>query len=186
MNARLGLAERAISEGAIQGKQHAQLMSKKISDAGDELTNLLNELNVIGGEIAGQDRVYKELNDGKGKNNTAAQGRRQPPPRQFSNDEIARIRDARGETNHDMYETVVEGFSVKINRQHLGTLSGLNWLNDEVINFYRELLQERELKAVQEEGRERRVWFTNTFFISKLSEVATTTEMCGGGRSAPR
>ena len=126
------------------------------------------------------------MNDGKGKNNTAAQGRRQPPPRQFSNDEIARIRDARGETNHDMYETVVEGFSVKINRQHLGTLSGLNWLNDEVINFYRELLQERELKAVQEEGRERRVWFTNTFFISKLSEGGYNYRNVRRWASAPR
>ena len=170
LHARLGVAERAIAEGAIRGKQHAQLMSEKISDTSDELTGLLNELNMIEGEIAKQEIVFKEIKDGKGKNNTTAQGRRQPPPRQFSNDEIARIRDARGETNHDMHETVVEGFSVKINRHHLGTLSGLNWLNDEVINFYRELLQERELKAVQEEGRERRVWFTNTFFISKLSE----------------
>ena len=92
LHARLGVAERAIAEGAIRGKQHAQLMSEKISDTSDELTGLLNELNMIEGEIAKQERVYKEIKDGKGKNNTTAQGRRQPPPRQFSNDEIARIR----------------------------------------------------------------------------------------------
>lgn len=42
---------------------------------------------------------------------------------------------------------------------------GLNWLNDEVINFYRELLLQREKASPQ------KIYIHNVFFITKLSKV---------------
>ena len=149
----------------------------------DELAALLKQIEITEAETEQEERAHKEKqdqlkqsssNDGGSSNSQRQRRERVPPPRQFTPEETARIRDARGETNRNMTETVVEGFAVKINRRHLGTLSGLNWLNDEVINFYRELLQERELNAMKLENRPRQVWFTNTFFISKLSENGYT------------
>ncbi|XP_054638860.1 sentrin-specific protease 1 isoform X2 [Dunckerocampus dactyliophorus] len=40
-------------------------------------------------------------------------------------------------------EVFSEGFGLSLTRKDLQTLSGLNWLNDEVINFYMNLLVER-------------------------------------------
>lgn len=73
-----------------------------------------------------------------------------------------------------MEEVLVEGFNVKITRHHLTTLADSQLLGDEVINFYRELLQEREMNAMTQENRTRQVWFTNTFFITKLTENGYT------------
>mgnify|MGYP002878063133 CR=1 FL=1 len=59
-------------------------------------------------------------------------------------------------------EVVVEGFDVKIKKWDLHSTIGLNWLNDEVINFYRELLLERENASPQN------IYIHNTFFMTKL------------------
>ena len=40
-------------------------------------------------------------------------------------------------------EVIVEGVRLQITRRDLATLHGLNWLNDEMINFYLNLLMER-------------------------------------------
>ena len=110
----------------------------------DELAALLKQIEITEAETEQEERAHKEKqdqlkqsssNDGGSSNSQRQRRERVPPPRQFTPEETARIRDARGETNRNMTETVVEGFAVKINRRHLGTLSGLNWLNDEVINF---------------------------------------------------
>lgn len=59
-------------------------------------------------------------------------------------------------------EVVVEGFGVKMKKWDLHSTIGLNWLNDEVINFYRELLLERENASPQN------IYIHNTFFMTKL------------------
>ena len=53
---------------------------------------------------------------------------------------------------------------MNISRSDLATLEGLNWLNDEVINFYMELIKER---SEQNEDLPR-VHVMNTFFLGKL------------------
>ncbi|KAM8862965.1 sentrin-specific protease 1 isoform 1-T1 [Spinachia spinachia] len=62
--------------------------------------------------------------------------------------------------NHDVLS---EGFGLSLTRKDLQTLSNLNWLNDEVINFYMNLLVERSkdpsLPSVNT---------FNTFFYPKL------------------
>ncbi|XP_064460955.1 sentrin-specific protease 1-like [Ornithodoros turicata] len=60
-------------------------------------------------------------------------------------------------------EVLASGFRLTVTRRDMETLAGLNWLNDEVINFYMNLLVER--------GRTDNfpsVYAFNTFFYPKL------------------
>ncbi|XP_047117790.1 sentrin-specific protease 1-like isoform X1 [Schistocerca piceifrons] len=60
-------------------------------------------------------------------------------------------------------EVLVEAFSLKITRHDICTLAGTNWLNDEVINFYMNLLIERGKK-----NKYQPVYAFNTFFYPRL------------------
>lgn len=66
----------------------------------------------------------------------------------------------RGGSSH---EVLSEGFGLSLTRKDLQTLSNLNWLNDEVINFYMNLLVERS-----KDPRWPSVNTFNTFFYPKL------------------
>ncbi|XP_040009491.1 sentrin-specific protease 1 isoform X1 [Xiphias gladius] len=61
------------------------------------------------------------------------------------------------------HEVLSEGFGLSLTRKDLNTLSNLNWLNDEVINFYMNLLVERS-----KDPRLPSVNTFNTFFYPKL------------------
>uniref|UniRef100_A0A3Q3L9X9 SUMO specific peptidase 1 n=1 Tax=Mastacembelus armatus TaxID=205130 RepID=A0A3Q3L9X9_9TELE len=61
------------------------------------------------------------------------------------------------------HEVLSEGFGLSLTRKDLQTLSSLNWLNDEVINFYMNLLVERS-----KEPSLPSVNTFNTFFYPKL------------------
>ncbi|EEC03135.1 sentrin/sumo-specific protease, putative [Ixodes scapularis] len=61
-------------------------------------------------------------------------------------------------------EVLVKGFKLLVTRKDMETLAGLNWLNDEVINFYMNLLMER---GRTEPGLPS-VYAFNTFFYPKL------------------
>lgn len=54
---------------------------------------------------------------------------------------------------------------MNITRRDIQTLAGLNWLNDEIINFYMNLIMERS----KQEGKPK-VYATNTFFYPKLMQ----------------
>ncbi|TRY54301.1 hypothetical protein DNTS_021281 [Danionella cerebrum] len=60
-------------------------------------------------------------------------------------------------------EVLSEGFRLTITRKDLQTLSHLNWLNDEVINFYMNLLVERSKQPDLPSA-----YTFNTFFFPKL------------------
>uniref|UniRef100_A0A1B6D8K8 Ubiquitin-like protease family profile domain-containing protein n=1 Tax=Clastoptera arizonana TaxID=38151 RepID=A0A1B6D8K8_9HEMI len=63
-------------------------------------------------------------------------------------------------------QIIVENFGQRITRSDITTLSGLHWLNDEVINFYMNLLIER--------GKSKNlpnIYAFNTFFYQKLSSA---------------
>lgn len=60
-------------------------------------------------------------------------------------------------------EILVEDFGLRITRKDIHTLSGLNWLNDEVINFYMNLLIARGTT-----DNYPKVYAMNTFFYPKL------------------
>jgi len=62
-------------------------------------------------------------------------------------------------------EVLSSRFSVDVKRSQLECLRPGEWLNDEVINFYFKLLQER----CKRDKAPRRCWFTNSFFWPKLS-----------------
>ncbi|KAL8578614.1 hypothetical protein ACOMHN_007072 [Nucella lapillus] len=61
------------------------------------------------------------------------------------------------------HQVLSEGFRLQLRHVDIATLGGLNWLNDEVINFYMNMLMERG----QQEGFSRTYAF-NTFFYPKL------------------
>lgn len=63
-------------------------------------------------------------------------------------------------------DVVISKFNISITRNDLATLIGDSWLNDEVINFYMNLLMERSEQ--REEQGAPRVYAMNTFFIPKL------------------
>ncbi|XP_072552510.1 sentrin-specific protease 1 isoform X2 [Salminus brasiliensis] len=67
-------------------------------------------------------------------------------------------------------EVLSEGFRLTITRKDLQTLSHLNWLNDEVINFYMNMLVERS-KASHLPS----VYTFNTFFFPKLRSSGYST-----------
>lgn len=70
-------------------------------------------------------------------------------------------------------EVLVDEFRLQVSRKDIETLSGLNWLNDEVVNFYFNLLMERgKLDNFPS------VYSCNTFFYPKL--------MSGGHASLKR
>lgn len=60
-------------------------------------------------------------------------------------------------------DPIVEGFQVTLKRSDLATLSTLNWLNDEIMNFYFHLLVERSRR----EGN-LKIHAFNSFFYPKL------------------
>ncbi|XP_031834010.1 uncharacterized protein LOC116427612 [Nomia melanderi] len=60
-------------------------------------------------------------------------------------------------------EVLVEGFGLRITRKDIHTLADLNWLNDEVINFYMNLLIARSTG-----DKYPKVHAMNTFFYPKL------------------
>ncbi|XP_072937238.1 uncharacterized protein [Epargyreus clarus] len=64
-------------------------------------------------------------------------------------------------------QLLVEKFNLRIHRRDLQTLAGLNWLNDEVINFYMNLLMQRSTERKDLP----RVYATNTFFYPKLMQT---------------
>ncbi|XP_068996649.1 sentrin-specific protease 1 [Embiotoca jacksoni] len=61
------------------------------------------------------------------------------------------------------HEVLSEGFGLSLTRKDLQTLSNLNWLNDEVINFYMNLLVERSKDSSLPSANT-----FNTFFFPKL------------------
>ncbi|XP_047987638.1 sentrin-specific protease-like [Leguminivora glycinivorella] len=63
-------------------------------------------------------------------------------------------------------QLIIEKFNLRIHRRDLQTLSGLNWLNDEVINFYMNLIMQR----CEERKDLPKTYAANTFFYPKLMQ----------------
>jgi len=63
-------------------------------------------------------------------------------------------------------QTLVDAHKIAITRKDLETLRGLNWLNDEIINFYLQMVVERSTKN----DNWPKVYAMNTFFYPKLMQ----------------
>ena len=71
------------------------------------------------------------------------------------NSEIRRAQRSRGEVrqarrglilnerNNYLLQTLVDAHKIRITVKDIDTLSGLNWLNDEIINFYMQMIVAR-------------------------------------------
>ncbi|KAM7350486.1 ulp1 [Cochliomyia hominivorax] len=67
-------------------------------------------------------------------------------------------------------QVLVSKFNLNITRRDIHTLCGHNWLNDEVINFYMNLLTERGEKKRESHGLPT-VYAMNTFFVPRLLQA---------------
>ncbi|KAK7061142.1 SUMO1 sentrin specific peptidase 1 [Halocaridina rubra] len=68
--------------------------------------------------------------------------------------------------NRNPGQVLADKFNIQITRRDIATLAGLNWLNDEVINFYMNLLMERGKNF-----NYLNVYAFNTFFYPKLVKM---------------
>ena len=64
-------------------------------------------------------------------------------------------------------EVLVDAHKIQITVKDLDTLSGLNWLNDEIINFYMQMIVSR---SADSQGGLPATYAFNTFFYSRLME----------------
>lgn len=64
-------------------------------------------------------------------------------------------------------KVLVEKFSMRIHRYDILTLVGTSWVNDEIINFYMNLLMDRSKRRA---GQMPRVYAMNTFFLQRLQQ----------------
>ena len=64
-------------------------------------------------------------------------------------------------------KTLVDAHNISITRKDLDTLRGLNWLNDEIINFYLQMIVARS----KENDNWPNVYAMNTFFLPKLMKM---------------
>ncbi|KAG7401358.1 hypothetical protein PHYBOEH_001774 [Phytophthora boehmeriae] len=69
-----------------------------------------------------------------------------------------------------MEEVLVSKYNVDITRRHLQCLLPTTWLNDEVINFYFQMMSDRDEELVKNGVLEKRSHFFNSFFYTKVSE----------------
>merc|ERR1719204_501669 len=69
-------------------------------------------------------------------------------------------------------ETLIKAYQIDISRKDIDTLKVLNWLNDEVINFYMNMI----VKRSKENDNWPTVYATNTFFYPKI--MATRSLGC--------
>ena len=81
---------------------------------------------------------------------------------ELEEDQLARIENALVSSPPD--EVLVSAFSISVTRRDISTLKGLNWLNDEIINFYMSLICERS----KESPGLAKVHAFTTFFYPKL------------------
>lgn len=64
--------------------------------------------------------------------------------------------------NNPQDEVLANAFNISITRKDMQTLKGLNWLNDEIINFYMSLIAERSKQT------DIKIHTFTTFFYPKL------------------
>uniref|UniRef100_A0A1A9WDH3 Ubiquitin-like protease family profile domain-containing protein n=1 Tax=Glossina brevipalpis TaxID=37001 RepID=A0A1A9WDH3_9MUSC len=67
-------------------------------------------------------------------------------------------------------EILISKFNLNITRQDLRTLCGCEWLNDQIINFYMNLLIERSEKE-SKLNRLPSVYAMNTYFVTRLLQI---------------
>eukprot|EP00644_Phytophthora_capsici_P002838 jgi/Phyca11/125005/e_gw1.55.32.1 len=69
-----------------------------------------------------------------------------------------------------MEEVLIQKYNVDITRRHLQCLLPATWLNDEVINFYFQMMSDRDAALVEAGVLSKRSHFFNSFFYTKVSE----------------
>lgn len=71
------------------------------------------------------------------------------------------------------HEVVIDKFNIDMTRYKIGCLRRATWLNDEVVNFYMSMLQERDERLCTETPGRLSSHYFSSFFLTKLLERDT-------------
>lgn len=144
--ARIAEQQQRQDELERENRQNVQDMIKNMEEK-----MLLREVVVVEDE----EEVQKEL--------AKAQLEQDTPLPVFNADQTSLIRYAAGRGSPD--EVLITKFNLSITRRDIATLLGDSWLNDEVINFYMNLLMER---SEGDGNGYPKCYAMNTFFMPKV------------------
>ncbi|DAZ95743.1 TPA: hypothetical protein N0F65_006391 [Lagenidium giganteum] len=145
----------------------AQLEKHRISRSKEELDELFysrlatRETNVIVEEVLSElllETSVEAYEDAE----RALRGRELPP------EQLRIVQDAL--TSGPDSRVLIEKYNVNITRRHLQCLLPMQWLNDEVINFWFQMLNDRDVELVNSGVLAKRSHFFNSFFYTKVSE----------------
>ncbi|KAG1697116.1 hypothetical protein DVH05_017500 [Phytophthora capsici] len=146
------LEQRIRDQTLSRQSQADQLFSKRFADR--ELDTLLSEVLL--------DDIYDIAEDVFDEEEEKARNKELPP------DLLEIVEDALHEG--PMEEVLIQKYNVDITRRHLQCLLPATWLNDEVINFYFQMMSDRDAALVEAGVLSKRSHFFNSFFYTKVSE----------------
>lgn len=136
---------------------------KQLLQEAEELkrqVNFLSDTNRLTRELSLEEQLARTLKLCEAVIDDREEPEEEPLPT-LTNEMLAEVRNALASRSSN--EVLAEGFGLRVTRKDIQTLAGLNWLNDEVINFYMNLL------IVRGTGDKfPKVHAMNTFFYPKL------------------
>ena len=143
-------------------KRHGERIKQQLLEA-EELrrrANFLSDKNRYTREATLEEQLSRTLKLCEAVFDDREEPEEEPLPT-LTEDMLVQVRNALAPRSSN--EILVEKFGLRVTRKDIQTLAGLNWLNDEVINFYVNLLMERgKLESFP------KVYSMNTFFYPKL------------------
>jgi hypothetical protein len=105
-----------------------------------------------------------EFSSSNSKNAQLIQSRKQPIPVDERNKVLQYLK------GFPSQEVLIDKYNIDMTKEKFLCLKPVTWLNDEVINFYMNLLQERDTKFINAKEKTRSSHYFNSFFFTKLLE----------------
>ena len=143
-------------------KRHEERRKQQLREA-EELkrrANILSDNNRLTRELTLEDQLARTLKLCEAVIDDRIEPEEEPLPT-LTDEMLIEVKNALALRSSN--DVLVENFGLRITRKDIQTLAGLNWLNDEVINFYMNLLIVRGT-----EKKFPKVHAMNTFFYPKL------------------
>uniref|UniRef100_A0A7E4VQA5 ULP_PROTEASE domain-containing protein n=1 Tax=Panagrellus redivivus TaxID=6233 RepID=A0A7E4VQA5_PANRE len=163
-----GLDNSKLNELELERLERQRIRDRENKERAEELArltreNIENEKQRLSGEISADQRnsIYSGLDHFSIVLDLPSAEESFPPLPEEANEFIDIVWNRRLPQD----EVLVDANPFKIHRKDLHTLSGLNWLNDEIINFYFNLIVQR---ATAEDADLPKVYAFQTFFYTTL------------------
>jgi Ulp1 family protease len=150
-----------------------KLQAEASEHRNEELSRLLEKVQLLKESKAREeDHISKQVEE---REKEAAKAKSRAAEWQFvplTDAEKAEVKQAL-ESQGEETEILLSGFNAEIRRMDLFRLKGSEWLNDEVINFYMRLLEDRETRLRAAGQNPPRCYFQSTFFYAAMTPGPT-------------